>query len=377
MQQTVIFHPLEDHVTLKGKHKLNWNKIHDTLVAMNDGENISFQEFLKKVALKEPDYILAVRSSIAARIVFLKRSLLEIRVNSYSAACLKAWRANMDLHNKFLNAIEISAQEASYLSLQLPLKKSPRQVIFINTSPPDQRVVLLKPQNQLESMNDDDDEIECKGLLSRYSEQPKSMENLSLAEFTSSYERRASSYISRAKSLCRNTKDGYLPETQQQEDEGNENYPHDTPHVFFSNKKVNEHNATIFQKIKSVKTTVKAKGRLVGNYKAEASTKILESFLNNSKDVSQLSTTLEVAEGLTYEMTLNLDCEDGLINGAACIVQKIKLTEIPYASGIIWGKFPSENTRNFLRQNKKHLYSKEILTSWTPIEPATRQFAAG
>ncbi|CAC5385251.1 unnamed protein product [Mytilus coruscus] len=76
-------------------------------------------------------------------------------------------------------------------------------------------------------------------------------------------------------------------------------------------------------------------------------------------------------------MTLNLDCEDGLINRAACIVQKIKLTEIPYASGIIWVKFPSENTENFLRQNKKHLYSKEIHTSWTPIEPATRQFAAG
>lgn len=184
---------------------------------------------------------------------------MEIRINNYSTACLKAWRANMDLQfvidvyacavytasyitktqrgmselftaackeansgnksireqvrlisNKFLNAIEISAQEASYLSLQLPLKKSSRQVIFINTSPPDQRVVLLKPQNQLQSMNDDDDdEIECKGLLSRYPERPKSMENLSLAEFASSYERVASTYISRSKSLCKNTKDGY------------------------------------------------------------------------------------------------------------------------------------------------------------------------
>ncbi|CAC5371490.1 unnamed protein product [Mytilus coruscus] len=119
------------------------------------------------------------------------------------------------------------------------------------------------------------------------------------------------------------SKDIVLLKTQCIE-EGNENHPHDTPHVFFSNKKVNEHNATIFQKIKSVKTTVKAKDRLVGNYKAEVSSKILESFQNNSKDVSQLSTILEVAEGLTYEMTLNLDCEDGLINGAACSVKKIK-----------------------------------------------------
>ncbi|CAC5403199.1 unnamed protein product [Mytilus coruscus] len=106
------------------------------------------------------------------------------------------------------------------------------------------------------------------------------------------------------------SKDIVLLKTQCIE-EGNENYPHDTPHVFFSNKKVNEHNATIFQNNKSVKTTVKAKDRLVGNYKAEVSTKILESSRNNSKDVSQLSTILEVAEGLTYEMKLNLDCEDG------------------------------------------------------------------
>ncbi|CAC5385252.1 unnamed protein product [Mytilus coruscus] len=202
MQQTIILHPLEGHDTLKGSINLIGTK-YMTLVAMNDGENISFQEFLEKVALKDPDYILAVRSSIAAPTVFLKRSLQEVRVNSYSAACLKAWRANMDLQfvidvyacaiyiasyitktqrgmselltaackeansgNKtireqvrlisknFLNAFEISAQEASYLSLQLPLKKSSRQVIFINTSPPDQRVVLLKPQNQLQSMND-------------------------------------------------------------------------------------------------------------------------------------------------------------------------------------------------------------------------------
>lgn len=89
---------------------------------------------------------------------------------------------------------------------------------------------------------------------------------------------------------------------------------------FFSNKKVNGHNATIFQKTTCVKTTAKAKDRLIGNYKEDVSTKVLESFQNKSTDVSQLSTILEIAENLTYEITLNLDCEDGLINGAACIV---------------------------------------------------------
>ena len=46
--------------------------------------------------------------------------------------------------NKFLNNVEVSAQEAVYLLLQLPLKKSSRQVIFINTSPSAECVYLLK-----------------------------------------------------------------------------------------------------------------------------------------------------------------------------------------------------------------------------------------
>ena len=47
-----------------------------------------------------------------------------------------------DIGNKFLNSVEISAQEAVYIVLQLPMKKSSRQVIFINTTPPNERVQL-------------------------------------------------------------------------------------------------------------------------------------------------------------------------------------------------------------------------------------------
>lgn len=42
--------------------------------------------------------------------------------------------------NKFLNSVEISAQEAVYIVLQLPMRKSSREVIFISTAPPDERV---------------------------------------------------------------------------------------------------------------------------------------------------------------------------------------------------------------------------------------------
>lgn len=41
--------------------------------------------------------------------------------------------------NKFLNHCEVSAQEAIYLLHQLPLTQSSRNVIFVNTSPPQKR----------------------------------------------------------------------------------------------------------------------------------------------------------------------------------------------------------------------------------------------
>ena len=54
-----------------------------------------------------------------------------------------------DIGDKFLNSVEISAQEAVYVVLQLPMRKASRSVIFINTSPLAGRVELLKPLMKL------------------------------------------------------------------------------------------------------------------------------------------------------------------------------------------------------------------------------------
>lgn len=45
--------------------------------------------------------------------------------------------------------VEISAQEAVYIVLQLPLRKASQQIVFINTSLPDEKVELkLKPRSE-------------------------------------------------------------------------------------------------------------------------------------------------------------------------------------------------------------------------------------
>ena len=122
---------------------------------------MTFVEFLEKLDLTEQQYIKAIRLSLKHSTLLLKRSPSEIRINCYNPHLLKAWRANMDIQfvldpnacavyilsyitkgqrgiskllrkaceeakegnknivskvrhigNKFLNAVEISAQEA-------------------------------------------------------------------------------------------------------------------------------------------------------------------------------------------------------------------------------------------------------------------------
>lgn len=165
--------------------KKNAEKINEILDKMKYGEDITFENFLNNIQLSEESYIHAIRWNIKRNTLFLKRTPSEIRINSYNTKLLKAWQANMDIQyvldpyacatyilsyitkgqrgmstllekaseeaklgnkyitniirhigNKFLNAVEVSAQEAVYLALQMPFRRSSRDFQFISTSPP-------------------------------------------------------------------------------------------------------------------------------------------------------------------------------------------------------------------------------------------------
>lgn len=64
---------------------------------MKEGEDISFDELLLALKVTEENYLLAVRSSLNVARVFLRRSPNELRIDNYNPACLRSWRANMDI----------------------------------------------------------------------------------------------------------------------------------------------------------------------------------------------------------------------------------------------------------------------------------------
>lgn len=105
-------------------------------------------------------------------------------------ACEEARQGNKNIvnqirhiGNKFFNAVEISAQVAVYLVMQMPLRRSSRELQFINTSDPDNRTFLLKTMEKIKELPDNSVDIESDNIIKRYQRRPKKLENLCLAEF--------------------------------------------------------------------------------------------------------------------------------------------------------------------------------------------------
>ncbi|XP_078349889.1 uncharacterized protein LOC144634728 [Oculina patagonica] len=261
MKSTRILYPLSesDQISLLDEHKATWEEINEQLNAMREGEDISFDELLKKLGVTEEVYILAIRSSLSRATIFLKRKPNELRINNYNKHCLLAWRANMDVQfildiyscamyvvsyiskaqrgmsellrkaceearegnlgikqqvrdigNKFLNSVEISAQEAVYIVLQLPMRRSSREVVFINTALPDERVHLLKSIDDIQLLEDESEDIESGGLIKRYTKRPSCLENVTLADWAAWYDNNMKSNLKNLQS-CNNTDVDGLP----------------------------------------------------------------------------------------------------------------------------------------------------------------------
>ena len=80
----------------------------------------------------------------------------------------------MRLGSVFLNHREVSAQEAVYRILSLPLKQLSRKM-FVNALPKEERVTLLKPTSQLENMDEESEDIYQTSLIDRYAARPDSL----------------------------------------------------------------------------------------------------------------------------------------------------------------------------------------------------------
>jgi len=179
-------------------------------------------------------YETALKQAKTCNAIFMQRTPQECCINNYNPNILKAWKANMDLQyvcdayacimyicsyvtkaernmsdmlqavakqageqdvqqklqtvsKTFLNHREMSAQEAVYHALSLPLKMSSTQILFVPSDPPQDRLLLLKPLSQIDAMDDDDEDIYMGNLIEKYAARPVELANMCYAEFAATY----------------------------------------------------------------------------------------------------------------------------------------------------------------------------------------------
>ena len=201
-------------------------------------EDISMDELLHKAEVISDMYLCGLKICSTGNSVVMQRKPSESWINTYNPDVIRIWKANMDLQyildpyacvmyiaaymlksersmgellkqvskecgsedirtqlrrlgSVFLNHREVSAQEAVYRILSLPLKQLSRKVIFVNTAAKEDRVSLLKPMNQIQDMDEDSEDIYQTSLIDRYAARPHQLNSLCLAELAANYTTRS------------------------------------------------------------------------------------------------------------------------------------------------------------------------------------------
>ena len=186
---------------------------------------LSLDALLDSTGISADSYIKALRYSSNGTNIVLKREPHECTINPYNSDLMRAWQANMDIQfiidayacvmyvasymmknergmcellkqvgrqsrnddiakqlrhlgSAFLHNREVSTQEAAYRLLSIPMKQLSRSVVFLNTNVATERISVLKPQQHLEMMHDEDEDVFHKSMIDRYIHRPLKLESM-------------------------------------------------------------------------------------------------------------------------------------------------------------------------------------------------------
>jgi hypothetical protein len=245
MRATRIIEPLslEDNVVVEKSKSLF------TFIEQREfDEMMSFDAFLTELNLSEDKYIQAIQCTFKQPTIFLKQKLSHIWKNSFSKDMPVMWKENTDaqyvlnayaeasyctsymtkvdksmtsafrrihkehershidaiqmihtLGNTFLNLQQMSSQQAIHIALSLPLTCSSRKRVFINTSPLEKHMFVLKPLVFLEKELDNSEDVLCHSIVDYYLQCPSPIRHICLAEFVSHYKKNGAPISKRKK----------------------------------------------------------------------------------------------------------------------------------------------------------------------------------
>jgi len=145
--------------------------------------------------------------------------------------------------------------------------------------------------------------------------------------------------------------------------------------LFNTNERVNAFNANLYQGTNSSKVSISAFDQVISDDSPAVKEQLVSRIPNDSTHTAGLCKTVGIAEGITYDLCLNLDVDDGLVNGSSCTVKKIDYRQQNTTRpSIIWVVFNSNEIGSMWRAKYHHLYDRSVDPSWTPIFDCKRSF---
>jgi hypothetical protein len=246
MQGTIILSPLPK--TIDPAHRTELRKKCKEMYSFlanipPEADDISIQTFFQSLCISSmEEYYMILRSSLETNTVFYKRLVKHRNVNTFNPLILKRWEANMDIQycldpyavatyvasymckgNKVMSTMfhrmkedlkrfpdkttngglrslahlmvkhrEVGVQEACFLLLGMPFRFASRSAAFVNTSFPENRVVMLKTREELSHLPEGSTDVyQPYALVKDYVSRPPELDSMCLADFASWYDRRS------------------------------------------------------------------------------------------------------------------------------------------------------------------------------------------
>ena len=150
----------------------------------------------------------------------------------------------------------------------------------------------------------------------------------------------------------------------------------DTPHLFPTQDGVAEFNQAVLQRTPGQITVVTAIDSASTDISAAMQKLVLAAAQN--KDVNStgnLPYQLTLKEGLLYDLTANVDVEDGMVNGAECRVRYIEKNPANKTlPKYIWVEFIDSIVGRNLRRTWNTQNNSKVNNTWTPLFSIRRTF---
>ena len=155
--------------------------------------------------------------------------------------------------------------------------------------------------------------------------------------------------------------------------------PPNTPHLFFKNKLCNEHNAAVLRDMPGSAKTIAASDTVSTKLTPEVATalKARVSTNNNRNETGNLLSRLILKEGSRVGITMNVDKQDGLTNGADGTVCGSVIPEGSLTPLYVLVKFDNPRVGKTLRSVMAGRVNMGLTGLWTPIRRETATFKVG